>query len=118
MNENDIEIIDGDRFPITVDQLRELMGWSFGYEGELIAELWRAFNDRFWDGRLEPCPMFFPRSTTYGRWIGLFTASGALAAYLINPEYFQDRAGDLTEAGLKHLTEFVGEVAASAIRES
>jgi hypothetical protein len=45
-----------------------------------------------------------------------WAASGALAAYLINPEYFQDRAGDLTEAGLKHLTEFVGEVAASAIR--
>ena len=45
-----------------------------------------------------------------------WASSGALSAYLINPEYFQDRAGDLTEAGLKHLTEFVGEVIASAIR--
>jgi hypothetical protein len=77
MNENDIEIISGDRFPITVYQLRELMGWSFGYEGELIADLWCAFNDRFWNGNLEPCPMFFPRSTTYGRWVGLFTANRA-----------------------------------------
>jgi hypothetical protein len=46
----------------------------------------------------------------------LWAASGALAAYITNPEYFQDAAGQLTEAGFKHLTEFVGEVAAAAIR--
>ncbi len=46
----------------------------------------------------------------------LWAASGALAAYLRNPEYFQDVTGRLTEAGFKHLTEFVGEVAAAAIR--
>jgi hypothetical protein len=46
----------------------------------------------------------------------LWAASGALAAYLANPEYFQDAAGGLTEAGFKQLTEFVGEVAAAAIR--
>jgi len=46
----------------------------------------------------------------------LWLASGALAAYLANPEYFQDAAGQLTEAGFRHLTEFAGEVAASAIR--
>ncbi len=46
----------------------------------------------------------------------IWAASGALAAYLANPEYFQDAAGQLTEAGFKHLTEFAGEVAAAAIR--
>lgn len=46
----------------------------------------------------------------------LWAASGALAAYLADPEYFQDATGRLTEAGFKHLTEFVGDVAAAAIR--
>lgn len=46
----------------------------------------------------------------------LWATSGALAAYLTNPEYFQDKAGKLTETGFKHLTEFVGKAAASTIR--
>lgn len=46
----------------------------------------------------------------------VWAASGALAAYLANPEYFQDAAGKLTEAGFKHLTRVAGEVAAGAIR--
>ncbi len=58
---------------------------------------------RFWNTYVQP------------HW-KVWAASGALAAYLNNPEYFQDLAGDLTEAGLKNLTEFVGEVIASGIR--
>lgn len=46
----------------------------------------------------------------------VWAASGALAAYLANPEAFQDTAGKLTQAGFKHLTEFAGKVAAAAIR--
>ncbi len=46
----------------------------------------------------------------------VWAASGALAAYLANPEFFQDAAGKLTEAGFRHLTEFAGETAAAAIR--
>ncbi|MCS6907719.1 MAG: hypothetical protein RML93_07550 [Anaerolineales bacterium] len=46
----------------------------------------------------------------------IWLASGALAAYLVNPEYFQDLAGNLTEEGFRRLTEFAGEVAARAIR--
>lgn len=46
----------------------------------------------------------------------LWAASGALAAYLANPETFQDAAGHLTESGFQHLTELVGTAAASAIR--
>ena len=43
-------------------------------------------------------------------------ASGALAAYLTNPEYFQDATGRLTEEGFKRLATFAGELAAKAIR--
>ena len=46
----------------------------------------------------------------------IWATSGALAAYITNPEYFQDTAGKLTEAGFRHLTEFAGVVAASAVR--
>ncbi len=58
---------------------------------------------RFWQAYIQP------------HWKA-WAASGALAGYLSNPEYFQDAAGRLTEAGFQHLAEFVGEVAASAIR--
>lgn len=55
--------------------------------------------------------------TTYVRphW-KVWTASGALAAYLTNPEGFQDAAGHLTESGFKRLTELAGTVAAAAVR--
>jgi len=46
----------------------------------------------------------------------VWAAGGALAAYLANPEFFQDAAGQLTEAGFKHLIELVGAVAAAAIK--
>jgi len=46
----------------------------------------------------------------------VWLASGALAAYLANPDYFQNKAGELTETGFKRLTEFIGEAAAAAIR--
>lgn len=41
---------------------------------------------------------------------------GAVAAYISNPEYFQDAAGKLTREGFKTLTELVGKVAAEGIR--
>lgn len=46
----------------------------------------------------------------------VWATSGAIAVYLTNPEYFQDVAGRLTDAGFRLLTEFVGEIAAAAIR--
>jgi hypothetical protein len=58
---------------------------------------------RFWDTYVRP---------HWGKWL----AGGALAAYLTDPEGFQDAAGNLTEAGFKRLTVLVGEVTASAIR--
>ena len=73
MQANDVETIDAIRHPLTMEQLREMMGWSFGDEGELMADLWQGFNEQLWDSTLKPCPMFFPRATTYGRWLGVFT---------------------------------------------
>lgn len=58
---------------------------------------------RFWDTYVKP---------HWGKWL----TGGALAAYLADPDYFQDAAGNLTEAGFKRLTGLVGEVAAGAIR--
>lgn len=72
---DDIELLDDDREPITVDQLRQMMGWTFGRDGEQLAELWAAFNDRLWGGSLEPVPIWLPRVTTYGRWIGLYSGN-------------------------------------------
>jgi hypothetical protein len=46
----------------------------------------------------------------------LWLGSGALAAYLVNPEAFQNASAQLTEAGFQHLTELAGEVTAAAIR--
>jgi hypothetical protein len=46
----------------------------------------------------------------------VWLTSGALAAYLANPEAFQDAAGRLTESGFRRLTELAGEVTAAAIR--
>ena len=74
---DDIEVLPVDREPITIDQLRQLMRWSFGPDAVKLADLWQVFNDRLWGGRLEPCPIWLPRCTTYGRWIGLCTGDPA-----------------------------------------
>jgi hypothetical protein len=58
---------------------------------------------QFWQAYVQP------------RWM-LWLGSGALAVYLANPEYFQDAAGQLTEAGVKHLIELAGTEAAAIIR--
>lgn len=58
---------------------------------------------KFWDRYVQP---------HWGKWL----TGGAIATYLVNPEGFQDAAGNLTEAGFHRLTELVGEVAAGAIR--
>jgi len=46
----------------------------------------------------------------------LWLGSGALAVYLNDPEQFQDAAGNLSEAGFRHLGLLMGEVSAGAIR--
>jgi hypothetical protein len=58
---------------------------------------------RFWDTYVSP---------HWGKWI----STGALAAYLYDPEGFQDAVGNLTEEGFRRLMVLTGEVAAGAIR--
>lgn len=45
-------------------------------------------------------------------WLG----GSAIVAYSFNPEFFQDKTGELTEAGFKQLWILLGEAAAGAIR--
>lgn len=72
---DDIQIMDAQRAPLTVQQLRQMMGWTYGAEGQLMADLWDAFNQQLWGGRLDPAPMWMPTCTSWGRWIGLCTAN-------------------------------------------
>jgi hypothetical protein len=73
---DDVQVLEGDRHPLTVHQLREMLGWSYGADGEQLADLWHALNILLWDGRLEPVPMWLPTCTSWGRWVGLFTHNG------------------------------------------
>lgn len=45
----------------------------------------------------------------------IWAASGAMAAYLVNPEFFQNAAGELTQAGIERLTILAGSVASGVI---
>jgi len=58
---------------------------------------------QFWDTYVKP---------HWGKWL----TGGAIAAYLADPQGFQDATGKLTEAGFLRLTGLVGEVTAAAIR--
>ena len=92
---DDVDVIDAARFPLSVSQMRQMMGWSFGEEGVCIADLWWAFNERFWGGRLVPCPLFFPRATSWGRWIGLYTRNHDYQTLHIQLKFalsFEDKA--------------------------
>lgn len=46
----------------------------------------------------------------------VWLSSGALTAYLLEPDYFQDKMGRLTAHGFEKLTELMGIVAAEAVR--
>lgn len=72
---NDINVMDAAREPITIDQLRLMMGWSWGDLGTATADYWQQMNQDFWGGVLQPCPIWFPAAVPYGRWIGLFTCN-------------------------------------------
>jgi len=58
---------------------------------------------KFWNTYVSP---------HWGKWL----TTGALAAYLYDPEGFQDAVGNLTEEGFRRLTALAGDVTASAIR--
>ena len=69
-----IKQIKGAKRPsITFKQLRTFVYHAHGKEGMQLADAWLEFNERFWQGELEPTPIFQPSSTAYGRWVGLTT---------------------------------------------
>jgi len=70
---DDVQVLDADRHPITTEQMRLMMGWVYGTDGEQLADLWAAFNRLLWGGKLEPVPLWMPTCTSWGRWIGLYT---------------------------------------------
>lgn len=71
----DIEIIDAKRDPITREEMLRLMGWSWGVEGVQLAKLWQGLNEKHFDDRLIPLPIWFPSTFPYGCAIGLFSAN-------------------------------------------
>jgi hypothetical protein len=92
---DDIELLEADRHPLTVQQLRQLMGWTYGADGQLLADLWHGFNQTLWDGKLDPAPMWMPTCTDWGRWIGLYRGNHANQTLSIQVKWQlseQDRA--------------------------
>jgi hypothetical protein len=69
--------------------------------GKLFTKYGDAANN-FWTKYVTP---------HWEKWL----AGGALAWYLIDPDGFMDTVGNLTEEGLKRLTQCAGDVAATAI---
>lgn len=69
------EIIDQKREPITLEEFRKMMRWTYSDHGQLLATAWEQINDRFFNGVLHPCPILLPTSPPYGHWIGLCTGN-------------------------------------------
>ena len=71
----DIQFLDMERDPISAEEMEKLMLWSWGQEGVRLARLWKALNDRHFEGVLTPLPIWLLKTFPYGRTIGLFTAN-------------------------------------------
>ncbi len=65
--------IDAKRDPISFKEMQTMLKWSYGDEGLTLAESWRRWNERLWEGRLQPVPIIQPTATPYGHWIGLYS---------------------------------------------
>lgn len=98
MQHGDVQVIEGARSPMTLEQLEQMMAWSFGAEGASVAKLWGAFNRELWGGALMPCPIWFPAATAYGKWAGLYTRNQDYQSLHIQIKHgvsFDDKAGIL-----------------------
>lgn len=84
---DDIQILEARREPLTVEQLRQMMGWTYGADGQLMADLWHGFNQQLWGGRLDPAPMWLPTCTNWGRWIGLYSGNAEHQALSIQVKW-------------------------------
>jgi hypothetical protein len=95
---DDVQVLEAERHQLTVEQLRHMMGWAYGADGQQLADLWQALNLRLWDGSLDPVPMWLPTCTDWGRWIGLYTHNGMGRSLSIQVKWQlspSDRAGVL-----------------------
>jgi hypothetical protein len=92
-----IEILDAERSPISEDEMLQLMGWTWGEKGVILAKLWRAFRDKHF-GALQPLPIWLPPTFPYGYCIGLFTANPNRESLSIQIKYgltLQEKADTL-----------------------
>ena len=56
---------------INFAQMRDFMHHGWGPVGIRVAEAWREFNDRYFDGRLKPVPITLVATSPHGHWLGL-----------------------------------------------
>ena len=68
-----LEIQGAERPKITFAEVRNILHYAFDKHGVAIADSWLDFNERFWEGKLEPVPLFLVAATPYGNWSGLCT---------------------------------------------
>lgn len=69
------EIIDQRREPITIEEFRKLMEWTYSDRGVELSRAWEWMNDQCFYGMLRPCPILLPSSPPYGHWLGLCTGN-------------------------------------------
>jgi hypothetical protein len=70
-----IEIQDFARVPLSRAEMASILRWTYGDEGEQFARLWCGLNDKLFDGKLSPVPIYQPRATPYGKWRGLYSGN-------------------------------------------
>ncbi len=79
MSTQEIETLN--RPAVTFQDVRTILYSAFGQTGAAIADAWAHYSETYWNGTLEPCPIFLPAATPYGRWNGLCTYT---ARHVIN----------------------------------
>jgi len=56
---------------INFAQMRDFLHHGWGPVGVRVAECWRDYNDRYFDGRLRPVPITLVNTSPHGHWLGL-----------------------------------------------
>ena len=71
---------------IDFQQMRDFMHHGWGPVGLRVADTWREFNDRYFEGRLKPAPITLVATSPHGHWVGL-CAGSACRCHLIQLTY-------------------------------
>lgn len=75
--------VEFDRPPITLKQARQIASCAFGEQGETIVDLWKAYNQKYFWGKLKPVPVLFVPTSPYGHWIGICVGANRKKSALI-----------------------------------